>query len=271
MNDPEPAMPVNNPTPADVTRYNAWAARNGQPAFGVHAAVVAAAVPGPIHASRNAIHAAIQGGARAQWNATTRLWEILVGGRRVILTNGRGLKTTEGNVYYRLARSMGLADFQLIAWQPGIHLQPGSTNNVAYTVNGVRHVISTYNAATGRYDATTWGVDYYRDHRAQFTVNLPVYRVVRKVQANGIVVYVRALHGEGIWLALTDEEMAHYVSTHAAPFTGHAAAHAAGGIGAANVVPAIGTPEAQRAWIQEALARYMAAMPTIQGHKLITP
>lgn len=134
MNDPEPAMPVNNPTPADIARYNAWAARNGQPAFGGHAAAaaaVAALVPAPFRASRNAIHAAIQGGARAQWNATTRLWELLVGGRRVVLTSGQGLKTTEGNVYYRLARSMGLANFQLIAWQPGIHLQPGSTNNVA--------------------------------------------------------------------------------------------------------------------------------------------
>ena len=270
MNDNEPAMPIRNPSPADLARYNAWANRNHQPLFGATAAAPAAPA-GQIRASRNAVHTAIQGGARAQWNASTRRWELMVGGRVVVLTSGQGLKTTEGNVYSRLARSMGFAEFQLLAWQPGLHMLPGTNAEVAYTVNGIRHIVRRYNAATGRYDATTWGIDYFRDHRAQFTVSIPVYRVVKKEMSNGTVHYVRALHGEGLWLFLTDEEMSHYVNSKVRHFPGRDAAFEAGGIGAANVVPASGTPEAQKAWIRETLAQYMAAMPTRQGHKLLTP
>ena len=48
-------------------------------------------------------------------------------------------------------------------------------------------------------------------------------------------------------------------------------AEAAGGISAAGVVPAIGTPERQRAWIRETLDRYLANMPILNGHKIIAP
>ena len=67
--------------------------------------------------------------------------------------------------------------------------------------------------------------------------------------------------------------MANYMSAHGNFLHHHALgpAEAAGGIGAAGVVPAIGTPERQRAWSRETLALYMANMPTLSGHKIIAP
>ena len=212
--DPEPAMPAHNPTPADITRYNAWAARNGQPAWGVHAVLPAAPAPAPpVNASALAVKTAVQNGGRARWNTVLRRWELPVNGGVVVLTGPNGQKTTAGNVYYRNARSLGLPDFQLIAWQPGMHMGPG-VSDVAYTVDGQRRTVRRFNPQTGYYEATTWGVDYFRDHAAQFTVELPVYRVVRKKRADNTVVFLRCLHGDNCWLPITDEEMADYMRSH---------------------------------------------------------
>ena len=121
--DPEPAMPAQNPTPADIARYNAWAARNGQPAWGIHAVVPAAPAPAPpVNASALAVKTAVQNGGRARWNPITRRWELPLHGNVVFLTGPNGQKTIAGNVYYRIARRLGIPDFQLIAWQPGMHM-----------------------------------------------------------------------------------------------------------------------------------------------------
>ena len=268
--DPQPGMPV-NPRPADIAMYNAWAARNHRPLWGAPVDPAAAPPAAPVdgHASRNALRTAVKNGARAQWSEGVGRWYIMVDGQRIWLTGPNGQKTAEGNIYYRIARSLGIDNFQLIAWRPGMHMQPGTLNEVAFTVDGRSHVVRRFNPQTARYDATSIGVDYFRDHAAQFTVELPVYRVVRKVQ-NGVVNYIRAAENYGdVWLPITDDEMGYYVATHRHPNAQLDAGYAAGGINAAHVAPAIGTPERQREWIQETLAKYLAAMPLVQGHKLI--
>ena len=114
-NDPEPGMPAQNPTPADIARYNAWAARNGQPAFGVQHAPAPPAAEAPVNASATAVRTAVQNGGRARWNPITRRWELPLHGNVVFLTGPNGQKTIAGNVYYRIARRLGIPDFQLLS------------------------------------------------------------------------------------------------------------------------------------------------------------
>ena len=269
-------MPV-NPRPADIANYNAWAARNHRPLWGAPAAAPAAAPAPPVEApaaapvDRHALRTAVQNGARAAWSEAAGRWYILVDGQRVWLTGPNGQKTAEGNIYYRIARGLGDPNFQLIAWRPGMHMQPGTLNEVAFTVDGRSHVVRRFNPRTGRYDATTISADYFRDHAVQFTVELPVYRVKRKISADGVVDYVRCLYGENCWLPITDDEMAAWVAENIQHVPSVAVGEGGGGIAAAGVVPAIGTPEAQRDWIRQTLARYLAHMPVIDGHRIIAP
>ena len=200
-------------------------------------------------------------------------WELPLDGDVVVLTEPNGERTDEGDAYRRIGRRLGVANFELIAWRPGMHMQPGTLNEVAFTVDGHLRVVRRFNPQSGRYVATApWGVDYFRDHATEFTVELPVYRVVMKLH-DGVPTYLRALHGDNCWLPITDQEMIDYMTSHGQLEDHHALgpAQAAGGIGAAGVVPAIGTPEAQRAWIRETLMRYIATMPLLDGHRVIAP
>ena len=268
MNDPKPAMPVNNPTPADIARYNAWAARNGEPAWGaVHAAIAA---PAPANVSALAVKTAVQNGVRARWNDATRRWEIVVNGRVVFLTEPNGQKTLAGGIYCRTARRLGHPEFELIAWRPGMHLGTG-VSDVAYTVDGQPRTVRRFNPQTGFYEATRWGVDYFRDHAAEFTVNLPVYRVIRKVRADNTVVYLRALHGDNCWLPITDQEMADYMRDHG-HFEHHHAlrpAEAAGGISAAGGDWHARTPASLDSRDLDALHRQYADYQRAQDHRAL--
>ena len=273
--DPQPAVGV-NPTAADLARYNAWARRNNRPVWGAMAAPApaapaAAAAPAAGLLARPSVlemRDAMRAGAEPTWSAESRRWELRLGDRVVVLTNVRGQRTVAGNDYRVAAQRANKPVNRLLAWQPGTHVDGQS--DVAYLLDGTTRQVRRWDGHIGAYRVTTWGKDYYANHASQFTVTVPVFRVIRKTRADGNQEYVRALHGDGIDLNLTDQEMADYIHQHALAPPGGAAAIAAGGVRALGVVPAMGTPERQRQWIREALAAYLAAMPVEQGFKLLT-
>ena len=92
-------------------------------------------------------------------------WELPLDGDVVVLTDPNGVRTHEGDAYRRIGRRLGVANFELIAWRPGMHMQQGTLNEVAFTVDGQLRVVRRFNPQSGRYVATApWGVDYFRDH-----------------------------------------------------------------------------------------------------------
>jgi len=168
--DPRPAMAA-RPTAADIAVYNAWARRNGEDPWGVPAAPAAAAAPAP----QNEISAAVQQGARARLNPRNFRWELSVRrGRRYTLTNEDGTHTRYGAQYSLAARRMGLDNYELNLWRDGIHMVDGTNADAAIDVNGQMRFVRRFNAATGQYEAVGYGQSYFRNHRSQFTVSLPV-------------------------------------------------------------------------------------------------
>ena len=224
----------------------------------VPAAAVAAGRPSVLE-----IRDALRGGAAPVWSEARRRWELAVGARTVTLTDARGRLTPIGKDYRVAAYRAGRAPNRLLAWRPGTHVS--GQGDAAYLLDGTERTLRRWDGNMGVYHVTVWGKDYYANHACQFTVRVPVFRVIRRRQADGTFIYVQALHGDGMWLNLTDQEMADYIHDHAVAPPGGAAAIAAGGVGALDVVPAMGTPERQKQWIREALARYIAAMPVVQG------
>ena len=256
-NDPAPSMPV-RPMPADLALYNAWAVRNNQPRMG--------AVGDVQRAPLGSVTVSVRSGKRAVFNSDQGRWELVVGGRRgrVSLTKPDGSMTPDGAEYSRVARQLGVANFQLQVWQPGLHMDPATNADFAYTVDGRKHIVRRFDVASGRYMPTIWGMSYFRDHRSQFTISLPVMRLVRKKRANGTYYYSETNNGDE-WRDLTDEDMLDYVNHHSAAHGGGVLA--AGGLAGIGIVPANSTPEAQRAWIKEALAMYISLMPMIGGYR----
>jgi len=268
--DPQPGLPV-LPSAADIARYNAWADRNGRPHFGQADPPAAAAAPAAARGRPPSVlemRAALRAGGQPIWNEGLRRWELRVGGRTVTLTDARGRLTPVGKDYRVAAHRANQTPNKLLAWKPGTHMD--GQNDVAYLLDGTQRTVRRWEGHIGAYKVTTWGKDYYANHASQFTVNVPVFRVIQRQRADGSWQYIRAAHAdEGMTLNLTDQEMADYIHTHAVAPPGGAAAIAAGGIGALDVVPAMGTPERQRQWIREALAAYIAAMPLVQGFRLL--
>ena len=247
--DPQPGLPV-LPSAAEIARYNAWADRNGRPHFGQADPPAAAAAAGPAAArgrppSVLEMRAALRAGGQPIWNEGLRRWELRVDGRTVTLTDARGRLTPVGKDYRVAAHRANQTPNKLLAWKPGTHVDGQS--DVAYLLDGTQRTVRRWEGHIGAYKVTTWGKDYYANHACQFTVNVPVFRVIQRQQADGSWQYIRAAHAdEGMTLNLTDQEMADYIHTHAVAPPGGAAAIAAGGVGALDVVPAMGTPERQR-------------------------
>ena len=76
---------------------------------------------------------------------------------------------------------MGLDNYELNLWRDGIHMVDGTNADAAIDVNGQMRFVRRFNAATGQHEAIGYGRSYFRNHRSQFTVSLPVMRLVRKL------------------------------------------------------------------------------------------
>jgi hypothetical protein len=152
---------------------------------------------------------------------------------------------------------MGLDNYELNLWRDGMHMVDGTNADAAYDVNGQMRFVRRFNAATGQHEAVGYGQSYFRNHRSQFTVSIPVMRLVRRL-VGGVYRYVETNNGE-IWKYITDDQIEDFVS-HNVP----------GSFANLGVVPADASPDQQRAWISEALQIYVSQMPEIGEHKQLT-
>jgi 5-methylcytosine-specific restriction endonuclease McrA len=197
------------------------------------------------------IYKALRDGQRAHWDPRTEAWTLRADGADVQLTDQRGNLTAAGKHYkgnyYRVVRKPAP---RLLAWNSGTAIRGNA--DVATLKDGTVKVLRRWDGEN--YRPTAWGKDYYANHRAQFTVRLPVTRVVRKIQ-NGRFVVVPADHGDGLELNVTDEQITRFLGRDIADLA---------------VVPANATPEKQRAWIREAIDAYVARLPDEGGLKILT-
>ena len=148
-----PGMPV-NPNLHDISRYNLWAARYGQPFWGANAA------PQP---------AAPQPAAPAPQPKRRPGWQK---GR----PRGRPPPAPHGQI----AAEPGDAHD---GWRPGTVEEGKKT--YAYRTNGRRLVVRIYNSITGTYRVTPNGEDYYKNNRQEFIVRIPAIFRIRKLDTDG--------------------------------------------------------------------------------------
>ena len=130
------------PTAADISHYNQWAARYGQPLFGANAAP-AVPPPPPPHP---------EAPARAQ------------GWRK-----GRPRGAPPPVPHGEPAVGPGGPDDK---WRPGTEEVVKKT--YAYRTTGRRLVVRTWNSITRQYRVTPNGEDYYRNNRQEFIFQIPV-------------------------------------------------------------------------------------------------
>ena len=135
-----PGMPV-HPNAVDISRYNLWAARYGQPLWGANAAP--APPPPPPHP---------EAPARAQG------WQ-----------KGRPRGVPPPEPHGEPAAGPGNADDK---WRPGT--EESGKKTYAYRANGRRLVVRTWNSITRQYRVTPNGEDYYRNNRQEFIFQIPV-------------------------------------------------------------------------------------------------
>ena len=141
-----PGMPAGNPTPADIARYNNWAARYGQPLWG------APVIPAPKAAPKASAKAAAKrsrsqrrppGPGRGRWGQPmpqpSNHGEVQEGQGGGWI---RGTYSRDRNIYARKADS---TEKKLLSWMPWL----------------------------GKFKAIKDGINYYRHNKQQFIINVP--------------------------------------------------------------------------------------------------
>ena len=126
------------PSAIDISRYNLWAARYGQPLWGANAAPAPPAAPAP----------APQAG---------RGWQ-----------RGRPRGTPPPAPHGEPAAGPGAADDK---WRPGT--EEVGKKTYAYRATGRRLVVRIWNSITRQYRVTPNGEDYYRNNRQEFIFEIP--------------------------------------------------------------------------------------------------
>ena len=259
MSSARPSMP-SRPTAAQIAAYSAWARRNGELPHNEDAGANGQAPA----ASQSPLAAAVERGVRPTFNSEAFRWEIRLGraGGRRWLTNQDGAHTADGAEYSRVARRLGLDNFELRHWRTGLHVLNGSNADVAYDIRGQMRYVRRWNAATGQYEPGRDHIarSFFREHRTRYNVALPVKRLVRREQprGSGRYVYVETNNGD-LHKYLTDEQIENFLLGLPGPALPNLA-----------IAPADVSPERQRQWISEALNTYLQQMPEVDGWHQLT-
>ena len=134
-----PGMGV-HPTLLDISRYNLWAARYGQPIWGANAAPAVPPPPPPAAPAR-----------RGGWQ------------------KGRPRGVPPPAPHGDMAAGPANANEK---WRPGTEERGRKT--YAQLANGQWRMVRIFNSITGQYRATPIGEDYYRNNRQEFIFEIPV-------------------------------------------------------------------------------------------------